>query len=323
MGYVLQRGQLCFHAAWSGLLQRSYGLARAWLLGVAVGVLGLTIVFALGPWDQLDQGLAFRPVRNVVGGLTIGVGMVVALSCTSGLFFKLGGGMIGAAVGIVGWAIGDGWVGARLRDELPDSTALSGGEGATIPGWLGVSRWVVAIPFVIVVVALLFRRRGARRDAPARSWQWRWPVAGVGLGLALVAGWILAGVADASFGPSTVGAVGRWVDGDPNDWLTAFVGFLAVGAVVAARTGGGWWLRKEQLARLAGLAVGGLLLGSGGQIGGGCNLGHGLSGVAQLNVSSWVVVASIIAGIALTRAVAAAVMHRAPRAPELGPVTGS
>jgi hypothetical protein len=31
------------------------------------------------------------------------------------------------------------------------------------------------------------------------------------------------------------------------------------------------------------------------------NLGHGLSGVAQLNVSSWVVVVSIVAGIGLTR----------------------
>lgn len=321
MGYALQRGQLCFHAVWSGALQRSYGLARAWLFGVMIGAVGLTAVYASDAWGQLNDGLAFRPARNVVGGLLIGIGMVIALSCTSGLFFKLGAGMLGALAGIAAWALGDGWVGPALRDRVSDRTVLEGGEGATVPGWLGVPRWSVAVPLALVVGALLFARGGARRDAPAKSWQWGWPVAGIGLGVALVVGWVLAGIGDASFGPSTVGAVSRWVDGDPNDWLVAFVGFLVAGAFIAARMRGGWWLRGEVAARIGGLAAGGLLLGAGGQVGGGCNLGHGLSGVAQLNVSSWVVVISIMTGIGMTRMVWSAIATRAPRAPELGPVT--
>ena len=44
-------------------------------------------------------------------------------------------------------------------------------------------------------------------------------------------------------------------------------------------------------------------MGAGGWIGGGCNLGHGLSGVAQLNVSSLVVVVCMAAGVLGTRAV--------------------
>ncbi len=321
MGFVLQRGQLCFHAVWSGVLQRSFGLARAWLLGVMIGAVGLTVVYASDAWGQLNQGLAFRPARNVVGGLLIGIGMVIAVSCTSGLFFKLGAGMIGALAGIAGWALGDGWVGPALRDRVSDRTLLDGGEAGTIPGWLGVPRWIVAVPLALLVTGLLFARSGARRDAPARIWQWGWPIAGAGLGVALVLGWVLAGIGDVSFGPSTVGAVRRWVDGNPNEWLTTFVGFLAVGALVAARRRGGWWLRGEVATRVVGLAVGGLFLGAGGQVGGGCNLGHGLSGVAQLNVSSWVVVISIMTGIGITRIIWSAVATRAPRAPELGPVT--
>ncbi len=50
---------------------------------------------------------AFTPVAYVVGGLVIGTGMVVARSCVSGLFYKFGAGMLGAAVGIVGWITGE------------------------------------------------------------------------------------------------------------------------------------------------------------------------------------------------------------------------
>ncbi len=206
-----------------------------------------------------------------------------------------------------------------MRDRIADNTVLESGPGATVPGWLGVNRWIVVIPLVLVVVALLFARRGASRDGPGHSWQWAWPAAGVGLGIALIIGWVLAGIGDASFGPSTVGTVSRWVDGDPNLWIIGFVVFIVAGATVAARTSGATWVRGETALRYVGLGTGGLLLGVGGQVGGGCNLGHGLSGVAQLNVSSWVVVASIIVGIALTRAAWRAVARSVPRPVEWGP----
>lgn len=321
MGFVLERGQLCFHATWSGLLAREYGLARAWLLGVMIGVVGLATIYSLDVWPQLNEGLAFRPARNIAGGLIIGAGMVIAITCASGLFFKLGAGMLGALVGVAGWALGDGWVGAPVRDRISDDTVLDSGASATIPGWLGVNRWFIVVPVVALVVALLFARRGATRDRPGREWQWAWPLAGMALGVVLVAGWVLAGVGNGAFGPSTVGTVSRWVDGDPSWWIIGFVAFIVAGSNIAARTAGVTWIRGETLPRYVGLGVGGLLLGVGGQVGGGCNLGHGLSGVAQLNVSSWVVVAAVIVGIATTRAVWKAVAHSLPRPAEWAPAT--
>jgi len=318
MGFVLERGQLCFHATWSGLLAHHYGLARAWLLGVMIGVVGLATIYSLDAWPQLNDGLAFRPARNIAGGLIIGVGMVIAVTCASGLFFKLGAGMLGALVGVAGWTLGDGWVGAPVRDTISDTTVLEGGSAATIPGWLGVNRWFVVVPVVAVVIGLLFGWRGASRDRPGRASQLAWPPTGVGLGVALVAGWALAGIGDGGFGPSTVGTVSRWVDGNPSWWIIGFVGFIVVGSAIAAGTSGATWVRGETLPRYAGLGLGGLLLGVGGQVGGGCNLGHGLSGVAQLNVSSWVVVASVIVGIAVTRAVWKTVARSVPRPVEWG-----
>ncbi len=296
MGYVLQRGQLCFHSTIRNSLDARFLLARGWALGVALASVGLALLFLLPGTSGLNQGLAFRPVANVAGGLIIGIGMVVAKSCVSGLFYKLGSGMLGALVGLIGWAGGE-LLARQLT--LPGPTVLSGGEGATIPGLLGLPRLVVAVLLLIAVAVALWQRPG--RESPAHDWQWGWPQIGFGVGVATTAGWALAAIGGASFGPSSVGAVASLASGSPSYWLITFLLGIVVGGNLSARTAGGFWLRGEEPVRYLQLAAGGLLLGAGGWIAGGCNLGHGLSGVAQLNVSSFVVVAAMVAGVWVAR----------------------
>ncbi len=304
LGYVFQRADLCFHSAWRGLLEGRFHLVKIWILGVALASVGLSVIYATDQWPQLSEGLAFRPQGNVLGGLTIGVGMVIAASCTSGLFYKLGSGMLGAAVGLAGWFVGD-VAGSDLlvgRDgglDVRGSVADVGG-GPTIPEVIGIDRAIVSVAFLVVVGVVLAR---SRRDTASGA-QWSWLVGGLALGAGTTAAWALAGIGKAPFGPSTVGAPASLVNGGAvNTWLVAFLAALVVGAVAAAAASKTLWVRGESAARVAGLAAGGLLLGLGGQVGGGCNLGHGLSGVAQLNVGSWVTVGAIVAGIAGARAV--------------------
>ena len=293
-GYVLQRGQLCFHASFRGLLDRRPARFKAWALGAAVTGLGLAVLDAVGPWT-MSSSLALRPVANIVGGVVFGIGMAVAFSCVSGLFYKLGAGMAGALVGLVGWAVGE--LAADLV-SLPGGRVLEGRE--TLPALLGLPRPLVAA--VVLGAVGLALARTDRRDA-AHGWQWNWPLAGVALGLAATFSWITAGAGGAGFGASTSGAVASIANGSPAWWRIAFLLALVPGAAVAARTAGGWWLRGEVPVRYLQLATGGALMGAGARWAGGCNLGHALSGVGQLNLSSVLVVASMIAGVAVTRAV--------------------
>jgi uncharacterized membrane protein YedE/YeeE len=296
MGYVLQRGQLCFHSMFAGAWAGSRSLVRAWVLAVGVASVGLSVLY-LFPWSHgLNTGLPFAPVADVVGGVLVGLGMVVACSCVSGLFYKLGSGMLGALVGIAAWIGGE--AAGRLV-HLPGPTVLAGGERATVAGVLHVPRLSVSVVFLIVVVAALARWRHARVSSPRSRWQWSWPTLGVTLGLVTVAGWLHARIGHSPFGPSTVGATASVITGHPDWWLIAFLVGIVLGAALAARTTGAFHPRPETPVRYAGLAAGGFLLGAGGWIAGGCNLGHGLSGVAQMNVSSWVVVATMAATVGI------------------------
>ncbi|MCZ7531249.1 MAG: YeeE/YedE family protein [Acidimicrobiia bacterium] len=294
MGYALQRTKLALHGSFAGLPDRIPRVFRTWLLAVMIGVLGLTAVFASDMWPQLSRGLPFRPLPNIVGGLLLGFGMVLAVTTASGLFYNLGSGAVTCLVGLVGFMAGDaigGWF------EFPgDKGVLAAGEGATLPGVLDVPHWSVAVPLaVVVILALAFWP--VSPEAPRARDQLGWVVGGTVLGLALVGAWILAGVGGHDFGPNTEGFVSSLIRGQPDEWEGSFVVALIPGAAAAALLASSWSLSRAHAGRLLRLFVGGLLLGLGGQIAGGCNLGHGLSGVAQLSLSSWLVVAAIVGGI--------------------------
>lgn len=314
LGFVLQRGGLCFHSMFASAGRGDTRLLRGWLLGVGIGSVGLSLLYLSSAYGGLNEGLAFRPVRNILGGLIIGIGMAVARSCASGLFYKLGTGMLGAGVGIVAWILGE-YLASRISyTGFVGTTALGGGEQATFAGVLGLPRLVTSIILLVLAigVCLLLRRGRADLDSdpPAGSGaydstqpdhRWSWQRTGVALGVVLVLGWVLAGIGGAGYGPSTVGATASVVVGSPSWWLIAFLVGLVPGGNLGARVSGDLWVRGEQPVRYGQLAAGGVLLGAGGWIGGGCNIGHGLSGVAQLNVASWVAVAAMAIGVIVTR----------------------
>ena len=176
LGYALERGDMCFHSTLRGLFRvpKQLDLFRAYVLLLLVAtplVIGMKALGWITPWIP-----PFVWQANIVGGLIFGVGMVVASSCITGLFYKLGHGMLGTLVGLVSWALGDILVYqgplSKLRDSLNLNPLVIAGEVPTVTNLFGPLGWVVLILFGLGAILWLWRSPESGRGSRGKLWGW-------------------------------------------------------------------------------------------------------------------------------------------------------
>ena len=100
MGAVVNKTNFCTMGAVSDLVNiGDTGRFRAWLLAIAVAILGVAI---LEPMGLVNPGDSFPPYRggellwaeNLIGGLLFGIGMTLASGCGNKCLIRIGGGNI-------------------------------------------------------------------------------------------------------------------------------------------------------------------------------------------------------------------------------------
>ena len=306
LGYLFERGDFCFHSTLRGLvrLPRQLNLVRAYLMTLLIAIPLVQGMIALGwiaPWVAPWAWQA-----NLVGGLIFGAGMVIAATCITGIFYKLGHGMLGTLVGLVTWSLGDllTWRGPLnpLRTALNQNPVVTGGEPTTILNVLGSSLGLGLLILLLAATAVFLWRS----PRPHQGDYWSWLPLGVAVGLFTSLAWLLAraGGANYTFGTSRVPTMlYESLSGatDPgNLWIPVALIALLPGSFIAARRAGTFWARGETSGRYTQLAAGGLLMGIGAGISGGCNLGHSLVGVPLLSLGSITTTLAMLLGVFLT-----------------------
>ena len=306
LGYLFERGDFCFHSTLRGLvrLPRQLNLVRAYLMTLLIAIPLVQGMIALGwiaPWVAPWAWQA-----NLVGGLIFGAGMVIAATCITGIFYKLGHGMLGTLVGLVTWSLGDllTWRGPLnpLRTALNQNPVVTGGEPTTILNVLGSSLGLGML-ILLLAASAVFLWLSPR---PRQGDYWSWLPLGLSVGLFTSLAWLLAraGGANYTFGTSRVPTMlYESLSGatDPgNLWIPVALIALLPGSFIAARRAGTFWARGESSGRYTQLAAGGLLMGIGAGISGGCNLGHSLVGVPLLSLGSITTTLAMLLGVYLT-----------------------
>jgi uncharacterized protein len=303
MGYVLERGDLCFHSTLRGIFRRpkELDLLRAYLVMLLIVTPILALLRTLGwinPWIP-----PFNWAANISGGLVFGIGMVVASSCVTGLFYKLGHGMLGTAIGLLGWAVGDILVYegplAFLRERLLQLEISAQGESATLINLLGPLGWFLLLITAIGVLIWLYK--APRENRRQRGKLWGWLPLGALLSLVIVLAWLLAEANGfnypygTSYVPTEIFLALQ--GGEISTWIPVALLGLVPGSFVAARVGGTLWIRGEGVRRYLELGIGGLIMGIGAAIAGGCNLGHSMIGAPLLSLGSLTTTLSMAVGV--------------------------
>ncbi|HOL53508.1 MAG TPA: YeeE/YedE family protein [Coprothermobacter proteolyticus] len=305
-GFLLQRSRMCFNSAIRDVRYfKDNWLWKQGLMAIAVETIGFQLMAALGV-IKLNPS-AFIPAAQIVGGFAFGMGMVLAGGCASGVTYRIGEGNAVAIIAATFYAL---FAGAARNGKLKPITALFGkpitvtmenpgvyaakdGQVApTVANLLGIDPWIVAIVFALIIFAYLFFTKTSQRKAPMH-----WTVGGILIGLVGMLGYW-------SQQTYSLGITGGWINlftatltDAPYNWIGMEVFGIIIGAFIAALIFKEFKIRfpKDPKAYVYAV-IGGALMGWGAGVAGGCNIGHFLSGVPHLAISSLLATAFFILG---------------------------
>lgn len=330
-GFVLQRGRFCVNSAYREILFGDYTMLRAYLLAVAVTMIGANLIEDLGWLRHFDEtgalvtGTLYRqtfvPWANIIGGYIFGMGIVLAGGCGSGILYRVGEGNLAYVFAVFGFFFGIVMTKFGILKPLYDAlitTQVTIGDGVTptLYNILGVNKWIVIAVISAILLFFVFQGKPFQKAKKGYSWS----MVGLLVGIVAVAAWwaseyfggrarglsftgplrefflsVIAG--NYQNDPSAVVAVeSRTLLGITFSWSSLYVLAVPLGAYLSGKFLNEIKLKVPPADELLKVFLGGLIMGVGAQIGGGCNIGHGLTGISTLAVSSWVATTFIILG---------------------------
>ncbi|MCD2186768.1 YeeE/YedE family protein [Actinomycetospora soli] len=339
LGFTLFHSRFGFTGAWRQLVGVGQGAAlraHMLMLATATTLFAVIVPFGLTLTGQANVFLNPVGIPLFVGAFLFGVGMQLGGSCASGTLFAVGSGQSSIVYTLVGFVLGSMlsiatftfWTRTVPQGPTVDLAAVFG-----FPGALALS--LLAMAGIVALTYVVARRRNPPPvDSPPTDHGWRrvlrgsWPL-WVG---ALVLGGLNAAVLVVSGAPwGVTSAFGLWgskiaelFGANPASWAyfqvpanakslagpvladrvsVLDVGIMA-GALVASALGGAFVLHRSIPWRTVVAALlGGILMGYGARLAGGCNIGAYFSGIASFSLHGWLwgltAIVGTVAGLAL------------------------
>ena len=186
---------------------------------------------------------------------------------------------------------------APLRMSI-EARRVSSPLATAIPSVTGVAPGMVAVLALTLLGLALWLLRGS---AP-QGGLWSWRLTGAALGTVGVLAWVTGAHAGWQWGLSATGPSRSLIDilllGGTSVplWGTLMIAGVPLGSWLSARIAGPVAWRAPAAVELPRRLCGGLLMGAGGTLAGGCNIGHALTGLSIFAVQSVLATAAMGAG---------------------------
>ncbi|BFU43991.1 YeeE/YedE family protein [Krasilnikovia sp. MM14-A1004] len=332
LGFALFHSRFGFTSGWQQLVAVGNGQGlRAQLVLFATAATAVMAVAAarFAVFDPAPQPQAARiGVTLVAGSALFGFGMQLGGSCASGTLYAVGAGQSSIVLTLAGFLAGS-LVCTRASPLLSALPSVPGVLLADEVGWGGA--WLITMAALLLIAATSWwiqRRRVPPPVAPTptahgplRLLRGAWPMTAGAVVLGVLAGllFLMTGRRWSVANGYALWAakLGEHAGLQPHTWpfwqrpenahalsgplltdqssLTNF-GIMA-GAAVAALAAGAWQLHSSIAWRTAAAAtLGGVLMGFGARMSGGCNIGALLGGISLGDLSGWIWGCGALAG---------------------------
>jgi uncharacterized membrane protein YedE/YeeE len=332
LGYILQRGRFCLNSAFRDIIFiQDLTLFRSYLLCVVVAIVGTNLLESTGLIMSYDgdthQFVAtqllrqnFVPIANIVGGFLFGLGIVLAGGCASGIVYRAGEGQLAAFIAIFGFFFGiamttDGML-SPVRDLLKsyrvDVFGVSNPAIWDLFGGGPTAKWATIAVFCIAALVFVFKGKPTFGKSGKG---FSWGLTGVMIGLLTIAAWEISSIFggmprglaittplreffnsvlyDSSNSPfPQFSFIGIFV----GTWGVFFILAVPIGAALSSFTLKEFKWKIPPAKEVLTVFFGSILMGIGAVIAGGCNLGHGVTGMSTMSLASLVAITSIVLG---------------------------
>lgn len=309
-GIAAQLSRFCLRRAIAGQPEERKSAAGVWMTALAIAILavqGLSVTGYISLADHRWLSSELPLAALIVGGLLFGAGMVITRGCASRLTVLGASGNLRALTVLMVFAI---TAHAMLKGVLsPVREAIGSFSVSTpiasladLPG--GAAVWAALTGLALLAF-------GVRSGAPRLHL-----LLGGVIGLVAAAGWAGTTVLLMDeFDPLPAQSIAftlPWTEtlfwtvastAIPASFGTGFIGGVLVGAFLSAAARKELQLESFETPRQTlQYSAGGVLMGVGGVLAGGCTVGAGLAGGASLSIAALIALAAILAGAAATAA---------------------
>ncbi|EOS0226016.1 thiosulfate utilization transporter TsuA/YeeE [Escherichia coli] len=312
LGFVMQRGRFCLTGGFRDMyIAKNNRMFYALLIAISVQSVG---VFALIQAGLLTyEAGAFPWLGTVIGGYLFGLGIVLAGGCATGTWYRAGEGLIGSWIALFTYMVMSAVMRSPHASGLNQTLQHYTTEHNSIAETFNLSVWpLVAVLLVItlwVVMKELKKPKLKVATLPPRRtgiahilFEKRWHpfVTAVLIGLIALLAWPLSEATGRMFGTSPTANILQFlVAGDVKyiNWGVFLVLGIFVGAFIAAKASREFRVRAADAQTTVRSGLGGVLMGFGASIAGGCSIGNGLVMTAMMTWQGWVGLVFMILGV--------------------------
>lgn len=306
LGFVLQRGRFCIVGAYRDIiLSKKTTFFVAIFIAILIQSIGIFLLENAGIIKINHE--PFFWFATIIGGLVFGFGMVLAGGCATGTWYRAGEGLIGSYVALFFFMLGAAVVKFGVLRPIDEGLKRYQIGDSTIYQSLNVSPLVlIGILFVLVCI-LVYRelkkpKRKIAKLTPRKSGishllfekSWHPFVSATLVGLLAILAWPLSYMSGRDFGlgitiPSA-NIIAFLTTGNMQyvDWGMFLVLGIFIGSFIAAKGANEFKFRIPDKKTLGQNAIGGVLMGFGASIAGGCTIGNGLVETAIFSYQGWV-----------------------------------
>lgn len=316
LGFVMQRTRFCLAGGFRDMyIQKSNKMFHALLIAISVQSIGLLVLTSTG-LVQIPES-TYPIIGTVIGSFIFGIGIILAGGCATGTWYRAGEGLIGSWIALIAYAFTSAATKFGLLLPLmdginkPTNVNTSMAQTTGIPTWI----WVTLLTMITLIFVVKTLRKPKPKIAVPKLKQkftgiryylfekkYHPFVAAIAVGLIALLAWPVSESTGRMYGlgitTPSANIVQFFVTGDVQllDWGVFLVLGIFAGSYIAAKGAREFKWRLPDKKTIRNSVIGGVCMGFGASVAGGCSIGNGLVETATMSWKGWIALASMILG---------------------------